>query len=54
VGGLRSASDSRRTTPVLQILEFASDLRKPQRMRMPEMAREMTRRWISLVPSKMV
>jgi hypothetical protein len=28
--------------------------RKRQRMRMPEMAREITRRWISDVPSKMV
>jgi DNA invertase Pin-like site-specific DNA recombinase len=28
--------------------------RKRQRMRMPEIAREMTRRWISEVPSRMV
>jgi hypothetical protein len=30
------------------------DLRERQRMRMPEIAREMTRRWISEVPSKIV
>ena len=30
------------------------DLQRPHLMRMPEMAREITNRWISEVPSKMV
>jgi hypothetical protein len=34
--------------------DLDADPRKRQRIRMPEMARERTCRWISLVPSKIV
>jgi hypothetical protein len=45
---------SRTTACTYKTLKSAFDLRECQRIRIPEIAREMTSRWISEVPSKMV
>ena len=49
-----SVLGSRTAARTSKTLGSGSDLRKRQRIRMPEMARAITRRWISEVPSKMV
>jgi hypothetical protein len=53
---VRSPTSSREANDGLDLqdLKSLSDLRERQRIRMPEIAREITRRWISDVPSKMV
>jgi hypothetical protein len=53
---VRSPTTSREANDGLdhKTLKSLSDLRKRQRIRRPEIAREITKRWISEVPSKVV